>query len=98
MKISISSILSYCRLALLGLVTPNLRAVIVDYKEDKNLIGLHLYYHNPPTEKDIELSELIDVEFFASLPILVEEEIKLITLPYPNPIPQGWLVSKRYED
>lgn len=83
--------------ALIGNVTPNLRCVRVEDKN--NAITLFFYYDNPPTEDEIELASLADTEFIADFPSpKYTTDCKVLALPYPEPIPKnGLCVYKRYE-
>jgi hypothetical protein len=82
--------------ALLGLVSPNLRAVNV-LVDDNDFMNLLLYYDLPPDEDEQELASLIDLEFFVFF-AGDKNDYKIITLPYPQQIPRvGYRVYQRYE-
>lgn len=97
MSIISSEICCILQVALLGFVTPNLRAVIFYCHE--NDICLIFYYDQSPSENELELASLADTEFISNLSSCKHKtEYKIITLPYPKPIPKdGTLVYLRYE-
>lgn len=84
---------------LLGQVTPNLRAVILDVIDET--IFVLFYFNDPITEEEEELASLTDLECFAGLSSPYAEknsDYKIIVLPYPQPIPKkGIRVYQRYE-
>lgn len=82
--------------SLWGIVTPNIRKVSVELKE--NVIALHFYYAEEPTEEEIELSEEASSEVIADFPepFLIECQRHIVTSP--KKIDQtGSLVYSRYE-
>lgn len=83
--------------ALLGHVTPNLRAVYL--KCNAVCIQLIFYYDDPPSEEEQELADFADTEFIADFPSPdFKTDFKIITLPYPNIFPKDDVcVYKRYE-
>lgn len=84
--------------ALLGMVTPNLRAVYL-VVEKESCFNLIFYYDKELSEEERELSSLVDTEFIADFPspsYTTSCTIKII--PYPNPLPKmGFCVYQRYE-
>lgn len=84
------------QLALLGHVTPNLRAVYAFVENE--IYGVIFYYDNPLSENEEELASLADTEFIANFPYGCETTSAIKIVPYPNPIPEkGHCVYKRYE-
>lgn len=83
--------------ALIGNVTPNLRAVYVKLIDD--CIKLIFYYDHPPSEKEQELADFADTEFIADYPRPdYKTDFEIITLPFPHMIPkQDVCIYKRYE-
>ena len=93
------SILCYAQRALLGNITPNLRAIYVLIKNDTSL-KLVLYYDNPPSEDEEELASLIDTNIFSDFsPFVYDTGYIVKVLPFPDTIPQeGYCVYRRYEN
>jgi len=96
----------YCELkrsiqrALIGKVTPNLRGVYVEIKND--LFILIFFYDSPPSEVEVELASLADTEFIADFPYPeYKTDCKVITLPSPGPLPKDdlniYCLYRRYE-
>jgi len=82
--------------ALLGRVTPNLRAVYITFENE--IIVLTFYYDKEPTEDEFELANLADTDFISDLPDS-ESDFRVRTTPYPMKIPnQGFCIYHRYED
>lgn len=83
--------------ALVGYVTPNLRAVYVDFPN--GMYRLCFYYDQPPTEDEAELASLADTEFIADFPRPdYETDFEIFTIPYPQNIPNtGYCAYLRYE-
>lgn len=94
----ILNVLASIQGALLGFVTPNLRAVEVVI-ESERFFNITFYYDKEVSEDEEELSSLVETEFISDFPGPTYETRTIIkTLPYPNKIPQnGFLVYKRYE-
>lgn len=83
--------------ALLGFVTPNLRAVAIQM--DSKSLKTIFYYNFEPTEDERELANLADTEFIANFPPSTEIGFEIVCLPAPLPIPQDdILVYLRYEN
>jgi hypothetical protein len=92
----ISYIRSSIQVALLGHITPNLRAVSIECKE--NEIKLLFYYDDLPSEDERELANLSDTEFISDFPVSVKTNFEIIHLPKPSHIPKlGMLVYLRHE-
>lgn len=83
--------------ALLGHVTPNLRAVCVICVAD--CIQLVFYYDHVLSENEQELADFTDTEFIADFPSPdYKTDFKIVVLSYPKSIPhEGICVYKRYE-
>lgn len=85
---------SSLQVALLGAVTPNLRAVAVLYENE--MITILFYYEFPPSEDEIEISEIVGSEVIADFVIPVN--VKQIILPSKEKIPEtGLRVFHRHE-
>lgn len=92
----ISYIRSSIQVALLGHITPNLRAVSVECKE--NEIKLFFYYDDLPSEDERELANLSDTEFISDFPVSIKTDFEIIHLPKPTTIPRlGMFVYLRHE-
>lgn len=92
------NVLGSIQRALLGAVTPNLRAVDIVI-ENEQRFDVIFYYDKEISEDEEELSSLVETEFISdfSEPDYQTNRI-LRVLQYPNKIPQnGFLVYKRYE-
>ena len=83
--------------ALLGHVTPNLRAVYIKCIDD--CIQLIFYYDHSPSEEEQERADFADTEFIADFPSPeYKTDFQVITISYPHMIPKdGVCVYKRYE-
>lgn len=83
--------------ALIGRITPNLRSVYIETKND--LITLIFFYDKPPAEHELELASLANTEFIADFPSPeYKTDCKILTLPYPQRFPKDSLcVYSRYE-
>jgi hypothetical protein len=97
MIFAISALRCSLQVALLGCITPNLRAVSICVTNSNAC--LFFYYNTPPSEEEQELASFVDTEFIADFPSPeFKTDYKIITLPYPSPIPkEGMLVFQRYE-
>jgi hypothetical protein len=99
MKIDKDSV--YCSLqrALIGYVTPNLRAVSVEFEEERKY-KLNFFYDKQPSEEEEELASLAETEFIADHPAPdYIKDCKIYTVNYPKPIrDRGDCVYKRYEE
>jgi len=81
--------------ALLGNVTPNLRAVYAFIEDDT--YGIIFYYDQPLSEDEEELASLTDTEFLADFPD-DKTTCDIQVIPYPKAIPKkGYCVYQRYE-
>ena len=82
--------------ALLGAITPNLRAVKIYW--DMNRIDLYFIYNGPITEEDQEESECAATEVLAQFPD-GEFETHHIRCDIPNPLPTvgNEVVFRRHE-
>ncbi|WHP32245.1 hypothetical protein QMG90_04745 [Trabulsiella odontotermitis] len=96
-----SDLSSYVRLslqrALLGNVTPNIRAVVVELK-NKN-ISLLFYFDGEPNDDDEELVSVVETEVIADFDEDFVIEAIATRLDYPQPIKNtnGMLVFLRNE-
>ena len=98
MEISHNRILIALLIGLRGCITPNIRAVSVDYSEHH--ISIYFYYQEQPSEMEVELAEEVATEVIAYFPeiALKSFETNKIVISYPNRIPDvGFLVFQRYE-
>lgn len=84
MTITISAIRCALQVALLGTVTPNLRAINADLKE--KTLELYFYYEICPSEEEEELSEIVVTELYADF-IDISIEIHRVVLPVSTKIP-----------
>jgi hypothetical protein len=85
--------------ALIGKITPNLRAVYVLFKGE-NSFELILYYDQDLTEEEEELASLVDTEFISDFPSS-NYNTSFVTkiIPFPNKVPkEGFCVYQRFED
>lgn len=84
--------------ALLGKVTPNLRAVFVTIENE--IIHYFFYYNSALSEEEEELASLADTEIIADFPLPeYKTDCTVIVLPYPNEIVQrGSCAYMRYEE
>jgi hypothetical protein len=82
--------------ALLGLVTPNLRAVYTYHKDNK--IHLDFYFDLPPSQNDGECASYTYTNLISDFPDKCFDS-KIITIPYPQKIPANdFCAYKRYEE
>jgi len=89
--------------ALLGRVTPNLRDIIVN-KRDQNFV-VYIYYDKDPSTQEMMLEKLIEADLQEDFSALCKEngmaiETKILTLNYPqrpSGHEGGWSVFARYE-
>lgn len=82
--------------ALLGVVTPELRAVVVDIDHEKNILYIRFYYHGEVSEDLIELWSCAITEVDVGPDCFFDEGIE--RLDYPNPIPaRGRFAYRRKE-
>ena len=82
--------------ALVGNVTPNLRAVYIRFENE--IYELVFFYDKDLSEDEQELVSLTDTEFLADFPSNEKTNCTIEILPYPKPIPKlGRCVYMRYE-
>ena len=82
--------------ALWGIVTPNLREVSIQEKD--NVICLYFYYDQEPSEEEIDLSEDAATEVIANFsdPFLID--CSRCVMSYPEKINfEGYLIYSRFE-
>ena len=95
MNITVSSIRCSLQVALLGAVTPNLRAVSVTTFQ--NEVTLYFYYEHQPCDEEIEISEVVASEVVSDF-IEVSIIVKRIVLQMPKNITEkGILVFHKRE-
>ena len=95
MELTIGNIRCEAQGALLGSVTPNVRAVNIQFSEKQIII--HFYYPEKYAELEDEEAEMVGTELISSFTDCMLEVEKHI-FPYPRKIPsQGILVYQRYE-
>ena len=84
---SISYALLATQNALLGVVTPELRAVVVDFCKEQKLLYIRFYYHGEISEKCIDLWQCAITEASADLgpDCVLDDGVE--RLDYPNKIP-----------
>lgn len=75
------------QLALLGEVTPNLRAVTVEYLDIS--IQVESLFDGPPSEDELEGMACAETEVLALFPESHTVSWTVRNLPGPNPIPKG---------
>lgn len=94
---SLSNVFCSLQRALLGNVTPNLRAVYI--RLENETYGLVFFYDKKLSEDEEELTSLVDTEFIADFPSPdYKTSCTIEVLPYPIQIPkQGYCVYERYE-
>lgn len=71
--------------ALLGAVTPELRAVVIDLDEESKVLYIRFYYHGEASEELIDLWDCAITEIDLGLDCFFDKGIE--RLDYPNPIP-----------
>ena len=95
MELNVLNISCVSQVALLGSVTPNLRAVNVQFSEKQ--IVMHFYYNENYSEIEDEKAEMVGSELISSFTDCMLEIEKHI-YPYPGKIPvRGIFVYHRYE-
>lgn len=83
--------------ALLGFVTPNLRAVCVNMPNSEGY-DLIFYYNDPPTEDEEEFASLVDTEMLADFPDC-DTNFSVQVWESPKAIPNtGICIYQRYEE
>ena len=98
MKLDISKLRCISQVALLGSITSNLRAVIIEF--DNKIIRVFFYYNNAPSEEEEELAEEVASEIISDCTEYMIE-VEKITVAYPQKIPDrkdGIYVYFRHED
>ncbi len=82
--------------ALLGVVTPELRAVVIDLEKDEKVLYVRFYYHGEVSEELIDLWDCAITEIDMGLNCFYDKGIE--RLDYPNPIPvRGRFAFRRKE-
>ena len=75
--------------ALLSVVTPKLRAVLIDLNQEERIFYASVYYDGEISEKLVDLWECAMSEAGADLGICHTEEYTIKRLDYPQEIPAG---------
>lgn len=93
-----SSFLNALQKALLGHVTPNLRAVCYEVKSEKE-VTIDFYYDQKPSEEELQLVQLAIKQLKSDLPSReYSVDSKIIVIPYPKHFPKTMNLSYlRYE-
>lgn len=93
---TLSNVMCSLQRALIGNVTPNLRAVYIRFENE--IYELVFFYDKALSEEEEELASLTDTEFIADFPSTDKTNCTIEVLPYPKQIPkQGRCVYMRYE-
>lgn len=91
----LSNLLLSIQRALIGKVTPNLRAVYAFMEGD--IYGIIFYYNQSLSKEEEELVSFADTVFISDC-FDYETSCSIEVLPYPKPIPKkGHCVYMRYE-
>ena len=84
--------------ALLGAVTPELRAVVVDLDNENHVVYIRFYYHGEVAENLIDLWDCAVTEVISDMDIQYVLNEGIERLDYPNPIPdRGRFFYRRKE-
>ena|ERR1700722_13545920 len=95
MELSILNISCVSQVALLGSVTPNLRAVSVQFSEKK--ITIHFFYYQKYSEEEEKETEIVGAKLISNFADCMLE-IKKYVHPYPKKnLVKGISVYHRYE-
>jgi hypothetical protein len=82
----LSDVLLSAQRALLGVVTPELRAVVVDLDNENNVVYIRFYYHGEVAEKLIDLWDCAVTEVISDMDVQYVLDERIERLDYPNPI------------
>ncbi|CDZ81571.1 hypothetical protein BN1013_02107 [Candidatus Rubidus massiliensis] len=83
------------QIALLGAVTPNLRAVIANHK-DYN-VELYFYYETSPSDDEVDLSDIVETEVYSYFKKVFVKTYRIVS-PVTEKIPSfGLWVYRRSE-
>ena len=85
MNLTISSVRCALQVALLGAITPNLRAVNTQIKD--HLMELYFYYEAAASEEEVDLSEIVATELLSDF-IEIRVNVNRVILPIRQPIPE----------
>ncbi len=99
MKInSIGYVLLAVQRALLGVISPELRAVMIDFDQKQQLLFIRIYYHEEVSEEILELWECAITEASADLgpDCLLDDGIERLDFPQEIPF-RGRCVFLRKE-
>lgn len=84
--------------ALLGAVTPNLRAVTLKIDQKELVVKVCFFYHGAISDEDFDTAHAALTEIISDFPDNYDLDDKVIRLDYPNPIPvDGRPVFRRKE-
>ncbi|MCD6012922.1 MAG: hypothetical protein K0Q79_2784 [Flavipsychrobacter sp.] len=94
----VHTVLISCQRALLGAISPGIRAIAVEWDSVKN-ITLNVCYASPPSADEIADMEIVTTEIVADIPFENVNPVNVIvsTKPIDNLQMQGWLVYMRKE-
>lgn len=83
--------------ALLGEVTPNLRAFAIRYEDAS--IQLEAFFDQQPAEDEVEAMARVETEVIALFPESHRISLQLVTSPSPQPIPKDriWTYHRKEE-
>lgn len=94
MTFDLNAALSSMHRAMLGMISPNLRGIRIEEKNEH--LWIYFYYENAPSEEEEEMVNFMYTEFIADFPDQ-ETDFKIITLPTTEKIPkEGEAVYLRY--
>ncbi len=98
-KFDITYLLLSAQRALFDKVIPSLRAVTIEFNEEKNLLDTRFFFDSPVTDELIDLASCAITEIDINLPIFYEHNADYaIQWEYPRPIPlTGRLIYLRKE-
>ena len=94
----LSDVLLATQRALLGVITQELRAVIVDLDNEKNVVYIRFYYHGEISEELIDLWDCAITEVIAAMDLEYVLDQGIERLDYPQKIPvRGRYAYRRKE-
>ena len=85
--VEINRVLLATQKALLGVITPNLRAVIVDYVAEQNTVYIRLYYHGQASEELVDLWDSAITEIIAAFGADYQFDEAIERIDFPQKIP-----------
>lgn len=100
MFLTIPLVRAALQIALLGAITPNVRLVTVNFKE--NNIDIYFYYDRAPSEEEEELSEVVSTEVMCAFQEMPSTCIHRRVLSFPQRFPQDndkmWIYQRWEEE